>query len=207
MIVVAISGGPGNQFFQYAAGKYLSDRLKCKLVLDYSWYKSRAAKDVTKREFILDYLIDAKGYDFAISGILAKIIRVGMAMISIASPIFRNLKYTRIDEVKKFKFDTKFNEIYGNIFINGFWQAEQYTRNLSLKTFSKKFIEECEQAMGSKLSSEIKEPNTISVSVRRASDYSEDLLVCTPSYYSNSAKKICKLLNNDDTKKNIYIFR
>ncbi len=205
MIIVAISGGPGNQLFQYAAGKYLSDRLKCKLVLDYSWYKSRAAKDGTKREFILDYLIDAKGYDFAISGILAKIIRVGMAMISIASPIFRNLKYTRIDEVKKFKFDTKFNEIYGNIFINGFWQAEQYTRNLSLKTFSKKFIEECEQAMGSKLSSEIKEPNTISVSVRRASDYSEDLLVCTPSYYSNSAKKICKLLNNDYTKK-IYIF-
>ena len=51
----------------------------------------------------------------------------------------------------------------------------------------------------------LKEPNTISVSVRRASDYSGDLLVCTPSYYLKSVSEIVKLLNNDYQKK-IYIF-
>ncbi|MGE5450426.1 MAG: alpha-1,2-fucosyltransferase [Acidobacteriota bacterium] len=39
MIVMKMQGGLGNQFFQYAAGRALSARLGCRLLLDISWYR------------------------------------------------------------------------------------------------------------------------------------------------------------------------
>jgi hypothetical protein len=39
MIIVKLSGGLGNQMFQYAAGIALATRNKCELKLDLSWFE------------------------------------------------------------------------------------------------------------------------------------------------------------------------
>ncbi len=205
MIIVAISGGPGNQLFQYAAGRYLADRLKCSLVLDYSWYNSKAAKKVTKREFILDHLLSTGSYDLAIAGVAAKIIRIGVRALSLFSAIFPNLKYRQLNEKTELVFEPEFDNLCGNIFINGFWQAWHYTEKVNRINFSEKFTDICEVAIGADLCMAIKMSNTICVSVRRGSDYGKNLQVCSPSYYSNSVAHIVALLNNARSK-SVYIF-
>lgn len=52
MIVVKMQGGLGNQFFQYATGRAIADRLGCELFLDISWYR-RIPKGATPRAWEL----------------------------------------------------------------------------------------------------------------------------------------------------------
>jgi hypothetical protein len=55
MILIKLTGGLGNQLFQYAYGKALSLKKKERLVLDTSWYKGRL-----NRVYLLDnFMIDA----------------------------------------------------------------------------------------------------------------------------------------------------
>lgn len=52
MIVVKMQGGLGNQFFQYATGRAIAERLRCRLFLDLSWYR-RLPKGATPRAWEL----------------------------------------------------------------------------------------------------------------------------------------------------------
>lgn len=52
MIVVKMQGGLGNQFFQYATGRAIAERLRCHLFLDISWYR-RLPKGATPRAWEL----------------------------------------------------------------------------------------------------------------------------------------------------------
>lgn len=51
--IIRISGGLGNQLFQYAVGKTLSIKNKMKLFLDISFYNTNTLD--TKRDFLLSY--------------------------------------------------------------------------------------------------------------------------------------------------------
>lgn len=63
MIVVRMQGGLGNQFFQYAIGRALSERLACRLFLDVSWYRN-LPKRATPRAWELGrYPIQAECLD------------------------------------------------------------------------------------------------------------------------------------------------
>ncbi len=56
MIIIKLTGGLGNQFFQYAYGRSLSLRQNKNLILDTSWYKGRL-----NRHYMLDlYNIEAR---------------------------------------------------------------------------------------------------------------------------------------------------
>lgn len=56
-VVVEMSGGIGNQLFQYAAALALSRRLRARLILDVSWYRRR--QDPTRsRVFQLDKVMN-----------------------------------------------------------------------------------------------------------------------------------------------------
>lgn len=63
MIVVKMQGGLGNQFFQYATGRAIAERLRCRLFLDLSWYR-RLPKGATPRAWELGrYPISAECLD------------------------------------------------------------------------------------------------------------------------------------------------
>ena len=51
MIIVKLSGGLGNQMFQYAAGRCLSEIHGVELLLDLSFLNQNPAGAYTKREF------------------------------------------------------------------------------------------------------------------------------------------------------------
>jgi len=54
-ITTQIQGGLGNQLFQYATGKALSERLGGQLLVDIDWFNHEWT-DVTPREFLLPFL-------------------------------------------------------------------------------------------------------------------------------------------------------
>ena len=58
VVVVKLSGGLGNQMFQYAAGRSASLRLKVPLVLDLSWFGVDPNRKFSLSPFKIDAVID-----------------------------------------------------------------------------------------------------------------------------------------------------
>jgi hypothetical protein len=72
IIEVAMSGGIGNQLFQYSAGLSLSARLKAELVLDISWHhRSRGLSNFRTME--LHRFVDLEGTGISTSRLNSKL--------------------------------------------------------------------------------------------------------------------------------------
>ena len=121
---VRISGGLGNQLFQYAFGRAVSDRLNSDLVLE---KKTGYENDIFNRRFKLDKLFDNITYvednelsSFLIdTNILSRIIRKLLLKIGA-----NRTKYYR--ERQKFVFDEKIMSLPAGILYEGYWQNVQY---------------------------------------------------------------------------------
>lgn len=119
MIVVESKGGLGNQMFQYAAGRRLALKNKCKLVVDNSWF-GRHNRGETKRRFDLQhYPTDMR---------LAK----RTELISWRPMRSRWSRYLRPVHTLKVLRDAGYNvnsevlDASDNSYLKGFWQSEKY---------------------------------------------------------------------------------
>ncbi|QWD37536.1 alpha-1,2-fucosyltransferase [Polynucleobacter paneuropaeus] len=120
-VVVGLSGGLGNQLFQYAAGRSLSLKLGVDLVLDISWFQ-----EDSDRAYALDvFAIKAETY----SGPIflpnwAKRLECRLARKwgsrRLDAPIFRE---------PHFHYDDTFSKIEQPVYLEGYWQSEHYFSN------------------------------------------------------------------------------
>jgi len=133
MIIVRISGGLGNQMFQYALGRALSIKNDTELVLDISNFNYQKKEDAFRK-----YTLDV----FNISGRIAK--PEDFINLGITNPGNQNLlakikrKIERFAESKKllasrktiienqFLFIPEILEIKESCFLIGVWQSEKY---------------------------------------------------------------------------------
>lgn len=121
-IKILVSGGFGNQLFQYAAARALSIRLKTELVLDTRFYASHSRQ--TARGFWLD--------DFPIA---ARIISYDDELISSHHPVrrlWRNLvseKPRKRYRAPDIGFDPRFMSLQDGIVISGCLQSYRYFEN------------------------------------------------------------------------------
>ena len=178
-IIVKIKGGIGNQLFQYAIGKSLSERFNCTLKMDLSSYA--------------DYSYDSK---FELNKILETIKICEPEEINEGQGVyFLNERYfNSIEDLKNLPFECK------SIVIDGYWQHERY--------FDKKIINDLYQSLDKKYSQitklyEEKFPkfqNSVAVHVRRR-DYSH-MGLCTDEYYIACINEILK----QDEFKAIFLF-
>ena len=203
-IIVAISGGPGNQLFQFAAGYYLSKKINARLILDHSWFNSSAEKSLgpqAKSEFVLPSLIDSSKFAFSISSLLAKPLKAYF----FTEAFLKGNKSYRINEINEFKFDYRFDEIKNSVFLNGFWQADIYTKDIDFSFFSKKFFKEIESCIDKEIMNKILSPGSICVSIRRG-DYDESLLVCDEKFFFTGIEKITNYLKDLLIEPYIFVF-
>lgn len=128
-VVVALSGGLGNQLFQYAMGRALSLRNDVPLVLDLAWFqevKKQEGKITTLREYALApfglptstqckerTLSELSG----ISGRIYRRIRRYLPHESQRSPVFFE---------KGFPFDQSAFSLAAPIRLEGYWQSPRY---------------------------------------------------------------------------------
>lgn len=133
-VVVGLSGGLGNQLFQYAAGRALSLRLGVDLVLDTTWFHGHPDRTYALEPFSINANIYS-GPDFLpewLKRVECRLTR-RWAGKRLAVPIFRELH---------FHFNEAYSLLKHPVYLEGFWQSERYfidfkkiiTKDLMLKS-------------------------------------------------------------------------
>lgn len=198
MIVTKLQGGVGNQMFQYAAGRALSERIGAELVLDLSWYEGRKAVGDTSRPYGLDV--------FSILGREATAQEEqGVHYIEEPSPLKRRLKYLLHPEAPKLQalweaghqYNQAFEKASDNTWLVGFWQTEKYFTSIADVIRQEFTIKPRPSAENERLLEQIKATNAVSLHVRRG-DYVKNAaankfhgLVGIP-YYNAGIKHIAR---------------
>lgn len=193
MITIGLSGGLGNQMFQYALGRELASMRKTSLRLDISGYKTGGG--ITWRQFLLsDFNIKAEVTEKEISETFFD--RAQNKVDALLPYYLRKV----VSEVG-FGFDKNILSVRNNSYLNGYWQSEKYFTNSASSirddfTLKKSFH-------GSKLEllEFIKTSNAVSVHFRRG-DYLKNEEVsrvhglCDFNYYTRAIDRLRKEFDN-----------
>lgn len=193
MIIVRLSGGLGNQMFQYAMGRCLAyNRGNVSLKLDLSHYEpSHHRSRASRREYMLDrYKISA---DIANRGDFEKINLPYPP--SVRFRLLRKLGMlgrSYIQESKPGIFDPSTCSLQDNICIEGCWQNESYFESISNTIRKELSLKVPLSKSAMVIKDKIQKTNAISLHVRRG-DYvvlGYDLL--GTDYYEAAARKVAE---------------
>ena len=198
-VVVGMSGGLGNQMFQYAAGRSLAARLGVPLILDISWFA-----DKTERQFALTaFQIEATlCYQFEFlpaSGrkLISRLSRRWMSRI-LDVPVWRE---------PHFHYSNKFTALSQPVFLEGYWQSERYFHGMRSHLLREFSLNKPLPSASEKLLNEIKSCDAICVHIRRG-DYLTNPVaakvhgICTEDYYYKGVAELCQGL----TRPHCYVF-
>jgi len=196
MIIVNLTGGLGNQMFQYAFGKAIATKLKADLKLHFT-----DALFNTKRLYALDvFNISASiatPEDLKKFNIIQNCV-INRVQYLVAERLGVQFNKHIITQRYPYVFDNKYLSIKDNSYIQGFWQDTRYFNEIEQilkKEFTpKKRFDEVNQ----KILKQIQESESVSIHVRRG-----DLITNNTNsqfvglhYYINSINKFKKLLRN-----------
>jgi len=117
-VVAGLSGGLGNQMFQYAAARALSLRLGCPLHLDTSWYLGRRDRFYALAPFAVTApaIVGMGPFPDTVKRLESKIAR-RLARNRMGVPIFRE---------RQPGFTPSFAGLTGPVYLEGYWQSERY---------------------------------------------------------------------------------
>ena len=198
MIITELSGGLGNQMFQYATGRVLSIKNNSPLILDTRSYESRVKGD-TVRQYELS--------SFPIAASIASQKQINEFFPTKLQKVVANitgLSLTKSIEIVKengHDYDIDLLEKKGNIYLSGFWQTEKYFLDYSsvIKadfTFTNRLRSNIYS-----LANQIKHTNSVSVHIRRG-DYVSNANankfhgLMPVSYYLRAINKISKMISD-----------
>ena len=188
MIITKLKGGLGNQLFQYSTGRALSLRTGSQLKLDISDYADQSQIETPRTFELARYKISA-GISTAAET------EMFISKYKTRSALDKLLGKIRADgylEEKSFKFDPKILRSTGSVYLNGFWQSEQY-----FKAFRKQILEDLQLVnkpdhKNIVLSNNINSTNSVSLHIRRG-DYTKKTAkevhgALGLNYYQNAIK-------------------
>lgn len=199
MIIVRVTDGLGNQFFQFAFAKAYSIKNNCEVLLDISYFKDKRitndtslggqhslyvlklyktkAKLATQEQCLktMKIVTDQKHYG------LKKILHIHRKPLSLSNVI--NEKKMRVYEPSLLNFKS-------NAYFKGFMQTEKYFkayRNEVLKCFE---LDIPLDELNSKMMAQIKSTNSVSLHIRRGDFLNLDGRILPLSYYKDAIRYI-----------------
>lgn len=197
MIIVKITGGLGNQMFQYAVGRNLAYINDTELKLDIKTY------DVYKnRMFNLDNLsIKASiASEEEINRLRMKDDLLSKIFLKVCNVVNFQGNHTYVKEKQDY-FDPSILEISGDAYLEGFWQTEKYFVGISDILRTEFTAKKPLKGVNKEISKSIRETNSISVHLRRGDYVSNPIIntkfgTCSIEYYQKAISKIIKITND-----------
>lgn len=198
MIVVRLSGGLGNQLFQYAVGRRLAIRHKTDLILEDSFY-IKTPYGVTPRSYeLVHYPIKARRVTaserFQLGVYSNRYTRIIRNYINIPG------RYLYIRE-----FSHQFNDFLlnapNNIFLDGYWQSEKYFLGAESELINELQPIEDMSSDDALVAKEMKDTNSVGLHIRRGDYVTLESAknhhgVCDLNYYQNAVNLISKNISN-----------
>lgn len=196
MIIASISGGLGNQMFQYAIAKSMAQKNKDIFKLDISFYSTQTLR---KYELNLFNIQEDKATQKECGLLRGRVELLFKIAKKLNLPCNRPVTYVR--EKKSAVFDEEIYGLQGDIYLDGFWQNEKYfidIREHLIKDFTPK------QRISAEARSYLKgieNTNSVSMHIRRG-DYVADKHtnsvhgVCGIEYYKRAIEYVVKKVSN-----------
>ncbi len=196
MIIVRLSGGLGNQMFQYAAGRRLSVVHGTALKLDLSWFDDWDARTFSLECFDMQIQIATREEVAAFTKrSLSKNI---LEKLSGKPPVTRE---------KFYHFDPKVLSLSDKEYLDGYWQSEQYFSGVSDTIHADYQFRSPVSGRNKYLQEKVLDTQSVSIHVRRG-DYVTDPKTnkkhgtCSVEYY----KKCIQELNQTLSEPVYYVF-
>lgn len=123
MVIVRLTGGLGNQMFQYAAGRALADRLGTELLIDTRAFEHALAfRAYTRRAYALaPFSLRARVATAAdLKNWPVWVIEIGMRL-GFVRPLFRRWHFE-----SALRYDASLRTLHDPICLVGYWQSERY---------------------------------------------------------------------------------
>lgn len=201
MIVVKLAGGLGNQMFQYAAGRYLSEKHQTILKLDLTFLLDRSPrKDFVYRDYNLDLFQVQENFAIPEETVsFGKYRRVRRILYAIQQKLNPSLPvYVR---EAPYHFDLRFFRIPAHAYLEGFWQSEKYFKGIEpiiRKEFT--FRDDLDD-FGREMAARISSVNAVCLNVRRGDFISISVAnqhhgVCEIDYFVRAIRIIGEKVSN-----------
>lgn len=202
MIIAHLSGGLGNQMFQYALGRHLAEINSTILKLDLSGFETyklhryglhcfKIWEHIATIEEIATF--KKKGISRT-TKLLYKIETRWGCLSSSTSNFYQNTIFLK---EKQISFDSSVLEAKGNIYLEGYWQSEKYfsaIRDILLREFTFDYKLD---AKNREIAEQIQKTESVSLHIRRG-DYAHDPLtnkilgLCSFDYYKKAVNYIAQ---------------
>ena len=188
-VVVGLSGGLGNQMFQYSAGRSLAVRLGLPLVLDLSWFGGQMDRQFALTPFRIDALKRTQCAWLPPRGqaLTSRLSRRWLPSI-MGVPVWRE---------PHFQYSSDFAAVSGPVFLEGYWQSERYFGEIRSQLRQEFALRESLSPVCAKLLEEISGCDAICVHVRRG-DYLTNPVAakvhgnCPVDYYHAGIAELCQ---------------
>lgn len=199
MVIVSLSGGLGNQLFQFATGYSLSKRLNQKLIVDASFFSRKHPDDTRQYSCILNNALDIDNLSVINNIWVSRILRLFCKALDIVT--FSYFKYSNLQEnIVHKNSDFKIFRFYNitkadNYFLNGYWQNLDYLSDCMhkiVKLFKIKKVEYNKPVIG--------------IHVRKGDIKNSSMDIISSGYYEAGILKIIELRKYDIKNVELKIF-
>lgn len=191
MIVARLSGGMGNQMFQYAFGRCLAYQKQTQLKLDisffdnYDWHEfSLEPLSLGARELVSSS--DLKRFPWPAGSV------PGRLKSLLKSVIFN----AEIIQEKHFQFDESvFSLKSKHLLLSGYWQSEKYFKQIENEIRKEFTVRAAPSAQNALLLHSIRQQNSVSLHIRRGNyatvkEVNDVISPCSPLYYKEAVNLI-----------------
>lgn len=191
MVIIKITGGLGNQLFQFAFGVAVEETLGHQVKYDLQEYLKTGYRKFDLDKFVGDLKIADKEEIDKNYNVIQKIKFL----------IFKNfgfpfgLKGLKYYLESNYRFDEKVFSIGDDAYLSGYWQNEKYFTNHRLKIIDKIKISDSQSAENLTYLKQIRSSNSVSIHVRRGDYISNSksnsiYATCDLRYYERAIQQL-----------------
>lgn len=201
MVIVRLTGGIGNQMFQYAAARRISWINQAPLFLDMGWFEETGRWTQRKYELDAFRIVAEAAPPAAVQALKSK--RQNALFRRLPLSLKKRIFHTRQTHIieKSYDFDPDILNLRDNVYLDGYWQSEKYFSDIEAVIRREFSFRSDPSEINRRMLDRIASCNSVSVHIRRG-DYvtlpeaSAFHGLCPPAYYQSAAELISRQVDN-----------